>query len=170
MIRRISSPNHLLTKGPVRISAFVVLALAMGLSHAAPAQSSCIQPAEACAFFNTFLTALNKRDWPAFRATLDDSISVFLEDPAPGKRFDGRMPAESLFASIFPAPGTSPQSLPPAIVPTHLRIQSFGDVAIITFEILRPQTLARRTLVVHRGAHGWHMVHIHGSGRPLLGT
>ena len=157
-------------KTPVRTSAFVVLVLAIALPCTAPAQSSCIQPAETCAFFNTFLTALNKRDWPAFRATLDDSISIFLEDPAPGQRFDGRTPAESLFANIFPAPGTSPQSLPPAIVPTHLRIQSFGDVAIITFEILRPQILARRTLVVHRGAHGWHMVHIHGSARPLLGT
>ena len=156
-------------KTPARTSAFVVLALAIGLPRTAPAQSSCIQPAAACAFFNTFLTALNQRDWPAFRETLDDSISIFLEDPAPGQRFDGRMPAESHFARIFPPPGTSTTSLPPPIVPTHLRIQSFGDLAIITFEILRPQILARRTLVARRGSHGWRMVHIHGSARPLPG-
>ena len=64
----------------------VLLALAVGLPRTASAQSSCVQPAEACAFFTTFLTALNKRDWPAYRATLDDSISIFLEDPAPVHR------------------------------------------------------------------------------------
>ena len=154
----------------VRISVLLSLALTIVLPRTAPAQSSCIEPAAACAFFNTFLTALNKRDWPAFRETLDDSISIFLEDPAPGQRFDGRMPAESLFSRIFPPPGTSPVTLPPPIVPTHLRVQSFGDLAIITFEIVRPQSLARRTLIAHRGSNGWHMVHIHGSERPLSGA
>ena len=148
----------------------VLLALAVGLPRTASAQSSCVQPAEACAFFTTFLTALNKRDWPAYRATLDDSISIFLEDPAPAQRFDGRPAAESLFIQICPPAGTPASSLPAPIIPVHFRVQSFGDVAIFTFEIVRPQSLARRTLMARRGVNGWHMVHIHGSARSLPGA
>jgi hypothetical protein len=148
----------------------VLLALAVGLPRTGSAQSSCVQPAEACAFFNAFLTALNKRDWLTYRATLDDSISIFLEDPAPAQRFDGRIAAESLFIQIFPPPGTPVSSLPASIVPEHLRIQSLGDVTIITFEIVRPQSLSRRTLIAHRGTNGWRMVHIHGSARQLPGA
>ncbi len=151
----------------MRLSTFAVLAMAIGLPCTALAQSSCTQPKEACTFFNTFLTALNQRDWPTFRGTLADSISIFLEDPAPGQRFDGRLAAESLFVRIFPPPGVAPASLPAPIVPQHLRIQSSGDLAIITFEISRPNVLSRRTLIAQRGAHGWQMVHIHGSARPL---
>jgi ketosteroid isomerase-like protein len=153
-----------------RACAVVFLAFAAALPSSASAQSSCVQPAEACAFFSRFLTALNKRDWPAYRATLDDSISVFLEDPAPAQRFDGRPAAESLFIQIFPPAGTPASALLPPIVPVHLRIQSFGDVSVISFEIVRPQSVSRRTLIAHRGANGWRMVHIHGSARPLPET
>ncbi len=153
----------------MRPSAFAVLAIAIGLPCSAQAQSSCTQPKEACAFFDTFLTALNQRDWPTFRGTLGDSISIFLEDPAPGQRVDGRVAAEGLFSQIFPPPGVIPASLPAPIVPVHLRVQSFGDLAIITFEIHRPSVVSRRTLVAQRGAHGWQVVHIHGSARPLSG-
>lgn len=150
-----------------RALAIVGFAIMVGLPSLARAQSTCVQPADVCAFFNSFLTALNKRDWPAYRVTLADSISVFLEDPAPAQRFDGRAAAESLFIQIFPPPGTPSASLPAPIVPRHLRIQSFGDVAIISFEIVRPQAVARRTLIARRGADGWQMVHIHGSARTL---
>jgi ketosteroid isomerase-like protein len=145
----------------------VLLALAVGLPRTASAQSSCGQPAEACAFFTTFLTALNKRDWLAYRATLDDSISIFLEDPAPAQRLDGRTAAESLFIQIFPPSGTPASSLPAPIMPAHLRVQSFGDVAVVSFEIVRPRSISRRTLIARRGANGWRMVHIHGSARQL---
>jgi hypothetical protein len=153
-----------------RACAVVLLVLSVALPDTASAQSLCVKPAEACAFFTTFLSALNKRDWPAYRATLDDSISVFLEDPAPAQRFDGRMSAESLFIQLFPPAETPACSLPAPIVPAHLRVQSFGDVAVISFEIVRPQSVSRRTLVAHRGANGWRMVHIHGSARPLPGA
>ncbi len=146
-----------------------VLALGTGFPKVAEAQASCSRPAEACAFFNTFLTALNHRDWPAFRQTLDDSISIFLEEPAPPQRFDERFAAESLFARIFPQPGVPQSPLPQALVPEHLPAQDFGSVVIVTFELSRPQARARRTVVLTRGQTGWHIVHIHGSALPTTG-
>ncbi len=146
-----------------------VLALGTSFPEVAGAQSSCSKPAEACAFFDAFLTALNHRDWPAFRQSLDDSISIFLEDPAPPQRFDGRLAAESFFARIFPPQGVRPSSLPPAYVPEHLRAQDLGSVVILTYEITQPQAVARRTVVLARGPTGWHVVHIHGSALPATG-
>lgn len=141
------------------------LACSFWARSAAVAQSACRVPEEACVFVDSFFTALNQRDWPAFRLTLDDSISIFLEEPAPPERFDGRAPAERLFARIFPAPGGPRAPLPPPIVPLHLRAQDFGAVVLISFEIARPKAIARRTLVLHRTADGWRIVHIHGSAR-----
>lgn len=148
-------------------SSLIVAGLACSLwaRSAAVAQTACRVPVEACVFVDSFFTALNQRDWSAFRLTLDDSISIFLEEPAPPERFDGRAPAESLFARIFP-PATGPRPpLPPPIVPLHLRVQDFGDVMLVSFEIARTKATARRTLVLHRTASGWRIVHIHGSAR-----
>lgn len=150
----------------MRRHVLVVLALAMTIPVFARAQASCSKPVDACAFVDTFLSALNRQDWPAFRRTLDDSISVFLENPAPVQRLDGRPAAESLFVNIFTPPADRSSPLPPAFVPEHLRAQDFGSVVVVTFELRRPQALSRRTLVLSRGPTGWHVVHIHGSARP----
>jgi hypothetical protein len=150
----------------MRLSLIVAaLASLLWAGSAAVAQSACRVPAEACVFVDGFLTALNQRDWAAFRLALDASISVFLEEPAPPERFDGRAPAERLFARIFPPPEGPRPPLPPPIVPLHLRARDFGDIVIVSFEIARPNTTARRTLVLHRTAAGWRIVHIHGSAR-----
>ncbi len=150
----------------MRASFLAALALGTIAPGIAEAQASCSKPAEACEFFDRFFTALNHRDWAAFRQSLDDSISIFLEEPAPAQRFDGRAAAESLFARIFPPQGVQQSPLPPALVPEQLRAQDFGPVVVVTFELSRPQARARRTLVLTRGPTGWHIVHIHGSARP----
>ncbi|CAN5880738.1 hypothetical protein BH11GEM2_BH11GEM2_08340 [soil metagenome] len=79
----------------------------------------------------------------------------------------GRAAAEGVFARGFALYGPSADSpkppLPPPLIPSHLRVQALGDVAIITFEVVWPTELARRTLVAHREGGEWRIVHIHES-------
>jgi ketosteroid isomerase-like protein len=50
------------------------------------------------------------------------------------------------------------------IEPRALAIQMFGDTAIATFNLDdRAGFLNRRTLVLHKTAAGWKIVHLHAS-------
>lgn len=56
------------------------------------------------------------------------------------------------------------------VVPERPVVQLFGDTAILTFELgdlptdpAEPGRLSRRTIVMHRTAEGWKIVHLHGS-------
>ena len=144
------------------------LALVALLGTAAPATQSatgCVTPREACAFFDAYLDAFNRRDWEAFRATFDDGISVMFDTPAPPQRRDGRAAVEEFFLRVFPPPGQS-RPLPPSIRPEALLAQDFGDVVVVSFHIRGGDELARRTVVLRRTAAGWRVVHIHASSGP----
>jgi len=114
------------------------------------------------AAFEHFIAAFNALDWNAFRACFADDASVFNPDiPEVGTlhRLDGRADIERVFQGMF-APG----SASPHIVPEHLRIQRFGDTAVITFEFRRPgASFGRRTVVLNREQGRWLIVHIHAS-------
>ena len=128
-----------------------VIALLAGPAGAhLPAQSStgCVTPRDPCAFFDAYLAAFNHRDWDAFRATFDDSITVMFDRPAPPDRRDGRVAVEEFFRRVFPPPG-QPGQLPPPVRPDHLLAQDLGDVVIVSFHIRAPGELARRTVVLH---------------------
>ena len=88
--------------------------------------------------------------------------------PSPVRGQDPHLTASAM------APAPKPP-LPVPLVASRLRIQAFGDVALITFEVVRPTELARRTLVAHREGSEWRIVHIHASsadvrrnGRPTV--
>lgn len=144
-----------------------LLALLVALPLSAQAGPPCPGPRDVCEFFAIFLSALNRRDWDAFRTTFADDITVIFASPGPPDRQDGRAAVEAVFQNIFPKPGTSPSALPPAIEPDSVLVQDFGDVAVVSFLVRRPDQLGRRTLVLHRTAAGWKVVHIHGSSASL---
>jgi ketosteroid isomerase-like protein len=57
------------------------------------------------------------------------------------------------------------------IQPRDLHIQSFGDVAIVTFHFRRdPTLLGRRTFVWHKTRSGWKIIHLHASNLPPAET
>lgn len=132
----------------------------------------CEGPDGVCALLQRFLTAFNARDFDAFRRTFADDISFFVDRPYPPRRLDGRAAAEGVFAGGFAPYGagaTGPKPpLPTPLVPSHLRVQAFVDLAIITFEVVRPTELARRTLVVRREGGEWRIVHIHASSADTV--
>lgn len=144
---------------------FLLLALTL-LVSAGPAgdqTTGCAAPPDACAFFDRYLSALNQRDWDAFRGTFDDQITVMFDRPGPPERRDGRAAVEEMFRPMFPRNGQRPARLPPPIVPDHLLAQDLGDTVVISFHIRASDELARRTVVLHRTERGWRVVHIHGS-------
>ena len=145
----------------------VVLAALLAALLAAPVRAQganrCVTPREACAFFDGYLDAFNRRDWNAFRATLSDDITVMFDRPAPPERRDARVAVEEFFRRVFPPPGAPPGALPPPVKPDRLLAQDFGDVVVVSFHIQDPDDVGRRTVVLHRGAGGWRVVHIHGS-------
>ena len=62
------------------------LTLTVLLGAAPQSATGCVTPREACAFFDAYLDAFNRRDWEAFRATFDDGITVMFDRPAPPER------------------------------------------------------------------------------------
>lgn len=124
-----------------------------------------------CELVARFLAGFNSRDFEAFRRTFADEITFFVDRPYPPLRVDGRAAAEAVFASGFaaysPPPGGAAPPLPPPLVPVNLHVQAFGDVAVVSFVVQRPNEVARRTLVVHRDQVGWRVVHIHASSADV---
>ena len=131
----------------------------------------CEGPAPVCALLSRFVSAFNARDFEAFRQTFADDISFFVDRPFPPARLDGRAAAERVFAAGFapyaPRAREPKPPLPPPLIPSHLRVQAFGDVAIITFEVSRPSEVARRTLVAQLQGSDWRIVHIHASSADI---
>jgi ketosteroid isomerase-like protein len=148
---------------------FGFLALLAALPLGAQTPPPCPGPRDVCEFFSTFLSALNQRDWKAFTATFADDITVIFASPGPPERQDGRAAVEAAFQNIFPKPGSPPSPPPPPLQPASVRVQDFGDVAVVSFVLRRPDQLGRRTLVFHRTTAGWKVVHIHGSSAALSG-
>jgi ketosteroid isomerase-like protein len=118
--------------------------------------------------FNRFIAAFNNLDWDSFRSALADDVTVFnpdIPEAPPLERLDGRQEVEEGFKQVFLA-SRKQSSGPPYlhIVPRNVRIQMLGEAAIVTFEFERDSnSFGRRTLVFHRGPHGWKIVHIHAS-------
>jgi ketosteroid isomerase-like protein len=118
--------------------------------------------------FNRFIVAFNNLDWDSFRSALADDVTVFNPDipEAPSlDRLDGRHEVEEGFKKVFVASRKQFNGPPYLhIVPKNVRIQMLGESAIVTFEFDRDgNSFGRRTLVFHRGSHGWKIAHIHAS-------
>jgi len=118
--------------------------------------------------FARFMTAFNNLDWEMFRSAFAEDVSVFNPDipEAPNlDRIDGRRQVDESFKSVFAA--TRRQSSGPPylhIVPRNIRIQTYGDSAILTFEFDRgANSIGRRTFAFHRESAGWKIAHIHAS-------
>jgi hypothetical protein len=126
-----------------------------------PPASSETQVREALAqFIHTF----ENLDWEGFRSAFDDEATVYYPRAFPG-RARGRAEFEKTFKIVFEQIRGG-KTAPPYmhIVPRELAIQMLGDTAVSTFHLDdRAGFLNRRTLVLHKTAAGWKIVHLHAS-------
>ncbi len=151
----------------IRIAIFALFATLGARPVTAQSHTACVSPADACVFFDSFLAALNRRDWDAFRATFADDISGMFDSRNQPERRDGRSAVEEMFRAIFPTTGAPARLTAPPIQPDNLLVQDFGDVVIVSFHLRSPGVTGRRTIVLHRTAARWQVVHIHASSFEL---
>jgi ketosteroid isomerase-like protein len=120
------------------------------------------------AAFDHFIAAFNALDWETFRRCFADSASLFnpdIPDALSLHRMDGREDIERNFRAVFDASaaGTVNQG-GPDIHPENVRLQQFGETALVTFEFKRSErSIGRRTIVFNKLQGSWLIVHIHAS-------
>ena len=115
---------------------------------------------------DSFISALSMLDWDHFTAFFDDSATAFFP---PSAKFAGRAnnktEIESIFKRFFDKVRNEKSHGPYlTIIPKSLKIQLFGTIGIVTFELEVPSTFGRRTLVLAKRNNSWVVVHLHASG------
>ena len=144
----------------VSISLFLLL-----LSRTTFAQQDASSPeAEVRVALTQFIHSFENLDWEGFRSAFDNDATVFYPRAFP-ERASGRAEFEKTFKIVFEqirGGKTAPPYM--QIEPHGVMIQMFGDTAIATFHLDdRAGFLNRRTLVLHKTAAGWKIVHLHAS-------
>ncbi len=107
------------------------------------------------------------RAWMDALNALDEAriVDAFAEDATAffpvvkAERVDGKAAIAAVFHDYVAG------SRKTNIVPEDLRVQQFGDVAVVTFNVHNPSAVSRRTFVWRRDAHGWRIVHLHASNK-----
>ncbi|WP_109488075.1 nuclear transport factor 2 family protein [Occallatibacter savannae] len=143
---------------------FAALLLAPSGAHAAGDRSSDVQVREA---LTIFLTAFDNLDWPAFRACFGPDPTMFHPAAPNTRRVETEEQFDKAWAGVFDRiRKSSGRSRPPfmQLEPKDLRIEfPSEDVAIVTFHILNPGEIDRRTILFKRYGSAWKTVHIHAS-------
>jgi len=135
------------------------------LSRASLAQTVSASPEmEVRASLVHFIHSFENLDWEDFRTAFDDNATVFYPRAFP-ERATGRAEFEKTFKIVFEqirAGKTAPPYM--HIEPRDLAIQMLGDTALATFHLDdRAGFVNRRTVVLHKTAAGWRIVHLHAS-------
>src|SRR5258708_29268991 len=107
-----------------------------------------------------FIKAFENLDWERFRAAFADDATVFYPRAFP-HRADGRAEFEQTFRRVFEEIRAGRTKGPYMdLQPRDLKIQIVEDVAIATFHLDdRTGFLNRRTIVLHKTANGWMIIH-----------
>ena len=113
-----------------------------------------------------FLTAFENLEWEPFHVAFADSATVFHPAANMSERVTGRAAIDSTFRAVFADVRAHATGGPPfqRLTPVDLRIQPLASgVVLVTFELLNPERLGRRTIVFRREGDAWRIVHLHAS-------
>jgi ketosteroid isomerase-like protein len=116
-------------------------------------------------FLASFVEAFDNLDWPTFRSCFTADATVFYPEFFPRRVEESQTDASwhRVFDNIR---GQSGKAKAPYmdLKPSDVQIQILADVAIVTFHLEHGGTaVGRRTLVLHKEANGWRIVHLHAS-------
>ena len=111
-----------------------------------------------------FLVPFSSQVVPDFIDYFADDAVVFFPSAQFGvKRVEGKDPIAEAFAAVFKPGRPVPAGGRPLIQPQDLKVQRFGDLAVVTFHLGTDATRGRRTFVLRRIDSGWRIVHLHAS-------
>jgi uncharacterized protein (TIGR02246 family) len=124
---------------------------------------------EALATVQTFVKANETADLELIVSTFDEAATVFFPGDRP-QRASGKAEIRGVFAELF-----KQRKGPITITPRDVRVQLFGDVAIVTAHlralpaspVREPTVFPRRTFVLRRVEGRWLIVHHHASNFAL---
>ena len=112
-----------------------------------------------------FLYSFSKLDLDGMMACFEDDATSFFPISHHIVMLDGKAEIRDAFENVISkvrAAGRKRIKLEPEDV----KIQDFGDTAIVTFHI-RDADLSRRTLVLRKKEEKWLIQHLHASNAPL---
>lgn len=138
------------------MTASILLALALSLT---PLSASPTPEAAA----TEFLEAFKNMDEARFDGFFAPDVTMFFPDgPFPERRVEGREAVLATFHEFFAlVKGRGRTTL--NIDPIDRRIQLYGEVAIVTFELDSDEAVGRRSIVLRRTGDDWRIVHFHAS-------
>lgn len=150
-------------------------ALLMPLAaHAAavssPSSKSAPAAGSAGAAAAEFVAAFNALDRSRFDPLFADDVTLFFPSaPFEVRRVDGKEAVLKWFGKFFDAARSRGGKL--NIQPLDLRVQDYGNVAVVTFHLAGgADEIGRRTLVLRKHGSDWRIVHLHASSEPFKKT
>jgi len=130
------------------------------------------------AAFVEFNAAFRHLDWNRLRKTFATDATMFSPSPRTPKRLNGIAEIETVMKPMFEGNkerraargGKAPEAKPASVI--DLKIQRFGETAVVTFQPVAAfgperRSLTRRTLVLRKNGGKWLIVHLHGSNAEL---
>lgn len=118
-----------------------------------------------------FLRSFENLDLDAFMACFAPDATVFFPSPESPGRFDGQAAIRDNFAKVFSAIRQASKATAPPyhrLSPVRLSLKVLSaDSAVVTFELVNEDRLARRTLVLTATPNGWLIEHLHASNMPV---
>ena len=155
-----------------QVSRRVAVGAFVAASTTAPGAKAADDKAGAELALRAFLKAFENNDLAAMGASFDpgatgfDPVVAGRKDPAPLDlaalhRQSGMPPAMRALVQSTLQTGSGPPYR--SLDPKDLLVQVEGTVAICTFHLESPGSLARRTIVLVHRSRTWKILHIHGS-------
>ena len=137
------------------------LALSIGLAHPARAQGAGAEP-EVRAAMAGFMDALNALDTDRMSSYFTEDVSAFVP-VAKAEYVDGRPAVTAVFKAFVDRVKPTVTAL--HLVPEDERVETSGDLAVVTFQIREqaPRITRRRTFVFRRTNGKWLISHFHAS-------
>ena len=152
------------------VLAFVVPFGSFGAEPATPSGSA-DQERSSALFTSHFLRAFENLDLDRVMACFAPDATVFRPLPEPPELLDGRTAIREHFSKQFSAirrasKATSPPYL--RLPAQHLAVKILSsNSAVVTFELVNQERIARRTLVLIGTPNGWLIQHLHASNVPV---
>ncbi|MHB9000520.1 MAG: YybH family protein [Thermoanaerobaculia bacterium] len=113
---------------------------------------------------NGFVKALNALDPDAIAATLAPDVTAFFPSTKP-ERVEGKDAVNAVFRAFCEE--SRKTTVRTNIVPEAMTVSRSGDLAVVSFQVVHPAVVSRRTFTFRRDGERWLIVHLHASNVRL---
>lgn len=137
-------------------AATIILTLFLGACATAPS----VDTGSVTEAMNGFMDSLNALDPDAIGATLAPDVTAFFPSAKP-ERLEGKDAVDAVFRAFCEE--SRKATARTNIVPEAMTVTRSGDLAVVSFQVVHPAVVSRRTFVFRRHGEKWLIVHLHAS-------